>query len=142
VRFYQHQRKNCKEIERGTVLTKEEFSLARKKLEKTQKQLSALLGMSLKTIHSYEQGWRTIPTHIERQIYFLLINQRGRKDSLQPCWEQKLCTVKEQCPSWEFQSGHLCWFLCGTLCDCTQDSSQQDKLEICKKCDIFTNLLR
>jgi DNA-binding transcriptional regulator YiaG len=142
VRFYQHQRKNCKEIERGTVLTKEEFSLARKKLEKTQKQLSALLGMSLKTIHSYEQGWRTIPTHIERQIYFLLINQRGRKDSLQPCWEQKLCTAKEQCPSWEFQSGHLCWFLCGTLCDCTQDSSQQDKLEICKKCDIFTNLLR
>ena len=61
------------------LLTKEEFSLARKKLGKTQKQLSELLGMSLKTIHSYEQGWRTIPNHIEKHIYFLLINQRGRK---------------------------------------------------------------
>jgi hypothetical protein len=123
-------------------LTKEEFSLSRKKLGKTQKKLAELLGMSLKTIHSYEQGWRTIPTHIERHIYFLLINQRGRENSLTPCWEQKTCTVKEQCPAWEFQSGHLCWFLSGTLCECTLDVSQRDKLEICKSCDIFTNLLK
>ena len=123
-------------------MTKEEFSLSRKKLGKTQKNLAELLGMSLKTIHSYEQGWRTIPTHIERQIYFLLINQRGRKDSLIPCWEQKLCAAKEQCPAWEFQSGHLCWFLCGTLCECTQESTHKDKLKICKSCDIFTELLK
>jgi hypothetical protein len=123
-------------------LTKEEFSLSRKKLGKTQKLLAELLGMSLKTIHSYEQGWRTIPTHIERQLYFLLINQRGRKDSLKPCWEQKLCNVKEQCPAWEFQSGHLCWFLCGTLCECTHNVSQKEKLEICKSCNIFTELLK
>jgi len=126
---------------RQPLLTKEEFSLSRKKLGKTQKKLAELLGMSLKTIHSYEQGWRTIPTHIERQIYFLLINQRGHQDSLTPCWEKKLCAVKEQCPAWEFQSGHLCWFLCGTLCDCTPDATQKEKLEICKNCDIFTSLL-
>lgn len=124
------------------LLTKEEFTLSRKKLGKTQKQLAELLGMSLKTIHSYEQGWRTIPTHIERHIYFLLINQRGRKDSLTPCWEKKLCAVKDDCPAWEFQSGHLCWFLCGTKCDCTQDACQREKLEICKACDIFTSLLK
>jgi hypothetical protein len=123
-------------------LTKEEFSLSRKKLGKTQKKLAELLGMSLKTIHSYEQGWRTITAHIERHIYFLLINQRGRENSLIPCWEQKTCVLKEQCPAWEFQSGHLCWFLSGTLCDCTLDVSQKDKLEICKSCDIFTNLLK
>ncbi len=124
-------------------MTKEEFSLSRKKLGKTQKKLAELLGMSLKTIHSYEQGWRTIPTHISRQIYFLLINQRGRKDSLQPCWEQKKCGVKDQCPAWEFQSGHMCWFLCGTLCECTNETtSQQEKLEICKECNIFIDLLR
>jgi len=122
-------------------LTKEEFSLARKKLGKTQKKLSELLGMSLKTIHSYEQGWRTIPAHIERHMYFLLINQRGRKDNLKPCWEQKNCTIKDKCPAWEFQSGHLCWFLSGTLCDCTLDTTHKEKLEICKKCTIFTNLL-
>ena len=122
-------------------MTKEEFSVARKKLGKTQKKLAELLGMSLKTIHSYEQGWRTIPAHIERQIYFLLINQRGRKTTLTPCWEKKLCEVKEECPAWEFQSGHLCWFVCGTKCDCTHDTSQREKIEICKKCDIFTALL-
>src|SRR5210317_2356162 len=87
---------------RKRVMEKEEFSKIRKQLGKTQKQLAALLGMSLKTIHSYEQGWRSIPAHIERQLYFLLINQRGRKDSMKPCWEQKLCNVKEQCPAWEF----------------------------------------
>lgn len=122
-------------------MTKEEFSLARKKLEKTQKQLSELLGMSLKTIHSYEQGWRTIPVHIERHLYFLLINQRGRQDNQKPCWEQKTCTLKDKCPAWEFQSGHLCWFLSGTLCECTIDATHKEKLEICKECTIFTNLL-
>ena len=123
-------------------MIKEEFSIARKKLGKTQKQLAELLGMSLKTIHSYEQGWRTIPAHIERQIFFLLINQRGRKNSLTPCWEKKKCDVKETCPAWEFQSGHLCWFLCGTKCDCTHDISQKEKIEICKQCDIFQALLQ
>ncbi len=122
-------------------MIKEEFSIARKKLGKTQKQLAELLGMSLKTIHSYEQGWRTIPAHIERQIFFLLINQRGRKNSMTPCWEKKKCDVKETCPAWEFQSGHLCWFLCGTKCDCTHDISQKEKIEICKQCDIFQALL-
>jgi len=125
----------------GIVLTKEEFSLARKKLGKTQKQLAMILGMSLKTIHSYEQGWRTIPSHIERQLYFFLINQRGRNNKLTSCWDTKQCAQKEDCPAWEFQSGHLCWFLCGTLCECTQDASEQDKLEICKKCEIFNSLL-
>lgn len=75
-------------------MDKHEFRKSRKKLGKTQKQLSELLGMSLKTIHSYEQGWRTIPTHIERQLYFLLIHQRGRNNVLTPCWEKKIVTRK------------------------------------------------
>ena len=87
-------------------MDKLEFRKCRKKLSKTQKQLSELLGMSLKTIHSYEQGWRTIPAHIERQLYFLLIQQRSRHNTLIPCWEQKQCDQKESCPAWEFQSGH------------------------------------
>lgn len=122
-------------------MEKLEFKESRKKLGKTQKQLSKLLGMSLKTIHSYEQGWRTIPTHIERQLYFLLIHQRKQEKDLAPCWEKKHCDIKEQCPAWEFQAGHLCWFLCGTLCDCTQDVGNKEKLNICRECEIFTNLL-
>ncbi|SHO52464.1 helix-turn-helix domain-containing protein [Desulfopila aestuarii] len=122
-------------------MDKLEFRKSRKRLGKTQKQLSELLGMSLKTIHSYEQGWRTIPTHIERQLYFLLIQQRGRNNPLTPCWDKKQCDQKEACPAWEFQSGHLCWFLCGTLCECTQDKDNKSKLSICRECEIFTSLL-
>ena len=47
------------------------------KLEKTQKELAELLGSSLKAVSSYEQGWRSIPAHIERQLFFLLIKQRN-----------------------------------------------------------------
>lgn len=123
------------------IMEKEEFSKIRKQLGKTQKELSALLGMSLKTIHSYEQGWRSIPAHIERQLFFLLIKQRGRNAELIPCWEQKECQEKEDCPAWEFQSGHLCWFLCGTLCECTSESSYKEKIGICRNCKIFKSLI-
>ena len=47
-----------------------EFLRARKILEKTQKELAELLGSSIKAVHSYEQGWRTVPAHVERQIFF------------------------------------------------------------------------
>lgn len=121
-------------------MEKTEFSSIRRKLGKTQKQLAALLGMSLKTIHSYEQGWRSIPAHIERQLFFLLIKQRGKNKELIPCWEQKSCPDREECPAWEFKSGDLCWFLCGTLCDCTNDASYRDKISICRECSIFKRL--
>lgn len=129
-------------ILKGCGVTKEEFSTIRKKLRKTQKQLAALLGMSLKTIHSYEQGWRSVPTYIERQLYFLVIHQRGRNNELVPCWDHKQCSQKEDCPAWEFNAGHLCWFLCGTLCECTHDSSAKEKLDVCKKCEIFQSLIK
>lgn len=123
-------------------MDKLEFRKARRKLDKTQKQLAELLGTSIRTVHSYEQGLRKIPTHIERQIYFLHINQRGRNDSLTTCWEKKHCTVKEQCPAFEFQSGHLCWFLCGTLCgNCSENSRYQDKLDTCRSCEVFNSLI-
>ena len=42
----------------------EEFKYFRKRLSRTQKQIAVLLGTSLKAIHSYEQGWRTVPAHV------------------------------------------------------------------------------
>jgi len=123
-------------------LEKSEFSHARRRLGKTQKVLAELLGVSLKTVHSYEQGWRTIPSHIERQLYFLLANKKDRKTELRPCWEVKQCNLKQDCPAWEFQSGHLCWFLCGTLCECGHYSTCKEKIEICRKCEIFQSLLK
>ncbi|MCB2180413.1 MAG: helix-turn-helix domain-containing protein [Desulfobulbaceae bacterium] len=123
-------------------MEKKEFAVARKKLGKTQKQLSQLLGVSLKAIHSYEQGWRSIPSHIERQLYFLLSSQRRNDQNREMCWDRKKCERKEECPAWEFQAGHLCWFLCGTLCDCCSTVQNcKNKMEVCKECDVLTSLL-
>ena len=119
----------------------ETFSTARAKLGKTQKDLAELLGISLKAVQSYEQGWRSVPLHVERQIYFLVISQRDnnskkRKD----CWVRKKCTLKKKCPAWEFQAGHLCWFLNGTMCDCASVKSWKNKMEICRSCEVLASL--
>lgn len=114
-----------------------EFSLFRKKLDKTQQQMADILGVSVKSIRSYEQGWRNVPPQTERQVYFLLSNRSSIKKTEKPCWEVKACTQKDTCPVWEFQIGHLCWFICGTPCDCTKGLSSSEKLERCLKCGIL-----
>ncbi|MCI5115103.1 MAG: XRE family transcriptional regulator [Candidatus Electrothrix sp. AW2] len=123
-------------------MTSSEFSYYRKKLGKTQKSLSGLLGVSIKAVQSYEQGWRGVPLHIERKLYFLLVNRRKngsgkRKD----CWTLKKCDCKKECPAWEYQAGHLCWFLNGTLCTCTNGYEGKDKMEICRSCEVLTSQL-
>jgi DNA-binding XRE family transcriptional regulator len=123
-------------------MNRETFSHLRAKLGKTQKALAGLLGVSLKAVQSYEQGWRAIPIHVERQLYFLTVNQRGddhakRKD----CWAIKKCDRKKECPAWEFQAGHLCWFLSGTRCECAADKNWKEKMEICRNCEVLKSLL-
>ena len=96
-----------------------EFIRLRKKLNRTQKQMAQLLGISLKAIHSYEQAWRSVSAAVERQMYFLVSmmdkNRKGRK----PCWAIKKCSPdqKKQCPAWEFKAGEFCWFINGTVCE-------------------------
>lgn len=124
-------------------MEKEIFAKARAKLGKTQKELAILLGVSLKAVQSYEQGWRSVPLHVERQMYFLLVNQRKEDSSRKRknCWRKNKCKLKKECPAWEFQAGHLCWFLSGTRCECTVDRNWKDKMEICRECEILSSLL-
>ncbi|MGD9321950.1 MAG: helix-turn-helix domain-containing protein, partial [Desulfobacteraceae bacterium] len=56
-----------------------EFVSIRKKLDKTQTQMAQLLGTSVKAVYSYEQGWRNVPSHVERQLFFLLSRTRGNQ---------------------------------------------------------------
>lgn len=111
----------------------------RKKLEKTQKDLAHLLGISLKAVCSYEQGWRTIPGHVERQLFFLLAKKRGLKEPGANCWEIRDCPpdTKEKCPAWEFDSGQFCWFISGTLCENAVHKNWEKKIEFCKKCEVL-----
>ena len=122
-------------------MTNEEFRNLRHQLNKTQKQMSQLLGVSLKAVHSYEQGWRNIPPAVERQMFFLLSRKKNRNG--QPCWKIKKCPpeVTRRCPAWEFKAGKLCWFINGTICDGGSHAKWEDKMKICRTCPAFNHML-
>jgi len=124
-------------------LDKEEFSYFRKKLNKTQKQMAELLGTSLKAVHSYEQGWRKVPTHVERQVLFLASRVRGNDKGQKPCWRLKKCPpgIKKQCPAWEFDAGRLCWFISGTICEGEVKENWKEKMKICRSCEVFAPVM-
>ncbi|MBW2053806.1 MAG: transcriptional regulator [Deltaproteobacteria bacterium] len=120
----------------------QEFSRLRKKLNKTQKQLSELLGASLKAVHSYEQGWRGIPVHVERQLLFLVfLSNEGLQNKT--CWETLNCPAfrKENCPAWEFKAGTMCWFINGTICEGEAQKNWSEKIKICRTCKVLTSLI-
>ncbi|MEW5908868.1 MAG: two-CW domain-containing protein [Thermodesulfobacteriota bacterium] len=119
-----------------------EFSLFRKKLGKTQKEIAQLLGTSIKAVHSYEQGWRTIPPHVERQMFFLLSKNKHETTKRAPCWVIKKCPdeQKNRCPAWEFNAGDLCWFICGTLCQGEAKPTWREKIKLCRSCKVFKSI--
>lgn len=119
-----------------------EFINIRKKLHKTQKETASLLGISLKAVCSYEQGWRTIPNHVERQLFFLYVRKSGRGKNINKCWEIKKCPddKKKQCPAWEFDSGEFCWFINGTICDNIPHRTWSSKFAICRKCEVMKSI--
>ena len=124
-------------------MDRQDFTRLRKKLKKTQKQMAQLLGVSIKAIHSYEQDWRSIPASVERQMYFLVSRIDENRKRRKPCWAIKKCSPdqRKQCPAWELKAGDLCWFINGTVCEGLVQKSWKEKMEICKSCEVFSNLL-
>ncbi|MFO7748709.1 MAG: helix-turn-helix transcriptional regulator [Desulfobacteraceae bacterium] len=124
-------------------MEKSRFKKIRARLEKTQKEMAQLLGISVKAIHSYEQGWRNIPPHVERQLLFLfsrsVVNNGKETDK---CWDLVNCPDEriENCPAWEFQAGDLCWFISGTRCNGKIHSSWEDKMAECRACTVFKKI--
>ena len=126
----------------GRVMNKKEFSNIRERLGKSQKEMAQLLAVSLKAIQSFEQGWRNIPSHVQRQSLFLLAmkeSKYGRK----PCWDLQDCPseTRQKCPAWEYHSGHLCWFISGTICQGEVQGNWESKMSICRKCKVFKSML-
>ncbi len=115
------------------------FHLFREKFQKTQKEMSELLGTSLKAVQSFEQGWRNVPVHVERQLLFLWSMKRRGEKKVRSCWEIRKCSaqIRESCPAYEFHSGHLCWFINGTLCHGRAQGSWAKKMKICRTCEVF-----
>lgn len=121
----------------------QEFFSFRQKLQKTQRQIAEILGISIKAVQSFEQGWRKVPVHIERQMMFLLAMKRGRAKDARPCWDIQNCSLqtRQACPAWEFNVGYLCWFINGTICRGKPQDSWSNKMKVCRKCRVFTKNL-
>jgi DNA-binding XRE family transcriptional regulator len=124
-------------------MEKWEFSGIRGRLGKTQTQMAQLLGSSLGAIQSFEQGLRKVPVHVERQALFLLATMRSHQSKIRPCWAIKKCSLmaRRNCPAWEFQIGHLCWFINGTICNGEVQESWQEKMKMCRQCEVFLSML-
>jgi DNA-binding XRE family transcriptional regulator len=124
-------------------MNKKEIALIRSQLGKTQKQMAQLLGISIKSLQSFEQGWRRVPVHIERQSLLLLALKRSGTAKHSPCWSIKKCpkNIKQACPAWEFNAGHLCWCINGTICKGNVQGSWTKKMTICRKCEVFQSML-
>lgn len=118
------------------------FSQIRQHLGKTQRQLARLLAVSPKAIQSYEQGWRNIPVHIERQVLFLVALKSPQNNKNKPCWVIRRCSeeTRQLCPTWEFQAGHLCWFINGTMCTGEAQNSWRRKIKLCRRCEAYVSL--
>jgi DNA-binding XRE family transcriptional regulator len=128
----------------GPCMDRQEFASIRRYLDRTQSQVAGLLGISLKAAQSFEQGWRKVPFHIERQLLFILAQkysaQNGKRQS---CWSAKSCPKKKRaiCPAWEFKLGRLCWFINGTVCHGEAQESWAKKMKICRNCDVFHSMM-
>ena len=124
-------------------MDRKEFKYFRKKLEKTQKQMAELLGISLKSVCSYEQGSRSVPVHVERQLFFLVSRLALKNKRNKICWKTINCSeeLRENCPAWEFQVGDLCWFINGTICKGEPQKNWHEKMKICRQCEVFAYLM-
>jgi DNA-binding XRE family transcriptional regulator len=124
-------------------MDRKEFSKIRQRLGKSQKEMAQLLAISLKAVQSFEQGWRNIPAHVERQALFL-VAMKDARDGGKYCWDIQDCPPerKEKCPAWEFQSGHLCWFISGTICHGEVHGNWESKMKICRECEVFRSMFQ
>ena len=122
----------------------EEFKKIRRVLGKTQKQLGQVLCSSVKTVQSFEQGWRNIPIHIEREMLLLLSLKIRSEVSSQACWNTTRCANewRENCIVWELKAGNLCWFMSGTFCHGRVHRLWDEKIEICRACEVYQAMFK
>jgi DNA-binding XRE family transcriptional regulator len=121
-----------------------EFSKIRHELDLTQKGLSRVLCVSPKAIQSFEQGWRDVPVHIEREMLLLLALKgfRNRDRIPDACWEIKNCPAgwREKCLVWKLQARHFCWYLNGTFCQGKAHQNWEEKHIICRQCEVYQSM--
>lgn len=134
---------NKRKTGRRPRMDKKHFSRIRRRLRKSQSEMAQLLTVSLRAVQSFEQGWRNIPAHVERQMLFLVAKEKlGNRESA-PCWVILDCPTetRRNCPAWMFHSGELCWFINGKISQGKVQKSWRKKMEMCQQCKAFQRIL-
>lgn len=123
-------------------MTSYEFTAIRRKINKTQTELSTLLGLSTNAVRSYEHGSRSIPAHVEGHLYQLLSMKKHRKTELKACWIVNQCphTRKKQCPVYKLKAGTVCWMVIGSFCGGKEQTNWREKMKTCNKCDVLVSI--
>jgi len=111
----------------------------------SQAEFADLMGTSLRTVQSWEQGWRKPSPAAERSALLLLMAWRlGGRFGTELCWEHTGCSQadRDRCLAYQSKQGHLCWFLTGNVCRGRRFRNWSDKMSVCEECGFFSGLLR
>ncbi len=111
-------------------------------LGRTQAELAAALGVSVKAVQSYEQGWRAVPVRVLIQLLVLLALYRKQAMDDVPCWEIRRCPAaqRERCASFTVGRGQFCWFI-GSK-ECRPDHFDGHDVALpCMTCPVVQRLL-
>ncbi len=123
----------------------ENLRSVRDALGATQNDLASYLGVSLRAVQSYEQGWRETPSYVQRAAALLLyLRWRKAHRRLLPCWEVRKCSpsAKADCPTFQFRAGDLCWLFPRASHNGHKGLCNDEKLEDCKRCRVMKQWLR
>lgn len=122
-------------------MDKKEFAAIRRDLAKSQSQLARILCVSEKAIQSFEQGWRNIPTYIEREMMLLRALATASEGEREPhsCWEVMDCPDewRQKCIVGELKIRHFCWYINGTYCQGKYRGTWNQKIQVCRDCLVY-----
>ena len=116
----------------------------RSELELSQSQLADMIGVSMRTVQSCEQGWRNPSPALEKAVILLLLSKsHGAELGTKCCWESINCSENERnnCLVYQTKQGHLCWLLSGHICRGRRLRTWTDKKDVCMQCQFFLELL-
>lgn len=113
-------------------------------LGKSQRQAAQLLGLSIRAVQSYEQGWRPVPPTVQRLAGVLLMTvRRHGRPAGTPCWKVNDCPPDDrvECSAYQNRAGELCWALTGTRCGGKDHGRWENKIHHCMDCTVMSRWL-
>lgn len=102
--------------------------------------MARLLGISVRAVQSYEQGWRPLPPYVQKLAGMLLFLSRNGDEHLPPCWEVNGCgeEQKSRCFAYKHGIGRLCWMATGNWHQADNLLADwRSKLARCRECEVM-----